>query len=131
MVRWYDTYPLLSRLGGCAIAERPPALLTIEEAGALLRIGRTKAYAMAREWRVSGGRSGLPVVDLGSILRVPLKALEEMTGADLTGELARIAPPPEPAPSPSAPAPAANDRLHRTRPRPSDQAGLFDPPKAS
>ena len=113
------------------MGERMPALLTIEEAGALLRIGRTKAYAMAREWRVSGGRSGLPVVDLGSILRVPLKALEEMTGADLTGELLRRTPPPEPAPDPSAPAPVADDRLRRTRPRPVDQPALFDPPKAS
>ena len=113
------------------MGERPPALLTIEEAGALLRIGRTKAYAMAREWRASGGRSGLPVVDLGSVLRVPLKALEEMTGADLTGELARIALSPEPAPAPSAPEPVADDRPRRTRPRPSDQPALFDPPRAS
>lgn len=113
------------------MAERPPALLTVEEAGALLRIGRTKAYAMARKWRATGGRSGLPVVDLGSILRVPLKALEEMTGADLTGELARIAHPPATAPAPSAPAPTANDRARRTRPRPADQPALFDPPKAS
>lgn len=114
------------------MGERPPALLTIEEAGALLRIGRTKAYAMAREWRATGGRSGLPVVDLGSVLRVPLKALEEMTGADLTGELLRIATaPPERAPAPSAPAPVANDRARRTRPRPADQPALFDPPRAS
>jgi hypothetical protein len=113
------------------MAERPPALLTVEEAGALLRIGRTKAYAMAREWRATGGRSGLPVVDLGSVLRVPLKALEEMTGADLTGELARIAPPSPPAPAPSAPTPVANDGARRTRPRPADQPALFDPPRAS
>ena len=26
---------------------------------------------MAREWRDTGGRSGLPVVDLGNVLRVP------------------------------------------------------------
>ncbi len=59
-------------------------LLTIEEAGVLLRIGRTKAYAMAREWRETGGRSGLPVIDLGHVLRVPRRALEEMIGAELT-----------------------------------------------
>lgn len=113
------------------MGERPPALLTVEEAGALLRIGRTKAYAMAREWRVTGGRSGLPVVDLGSILRVPLKALEEMTGADLTGEFLRIAPPPERTPAPEAPAPVTNSRSRRTSPRPADQPALFDPPRAS
>lgn len=59
-------------------------LLTVEEAGDLLRIGRTKAYAMAREWRETGGRSGLPVVDLGHVLRVPRQALEELVGTDLS-----------------------------------------------
>ena len=64
--------------------EAIPVLLTVEEAGVLLRIGRTKAYAMAREWRETGGRSGLPVVDLGHVLRVPRRALEELIGAELT-----------------------------------------------
>ena len=50
----------------------------------LLRIGRTKAYAMAREWRETDGRSGLPVIDLGHVLRVPRKALEDLIGADLS-----------------------------------------------
>ena len=59
-------------------------LLTVEEAGVLLRIGRTKAYAMAREWRETDGRSGLPVIDLGHVLRVPRRALEELIGAELT-----------------------------------------------
>ena len=66
------------------LSERNPVLLTIEEAGVLLRIGRTKAYAMAREWRETDGRSGLPVIDLGHVLRVPRRALEEMIGAELT-----------------------------------------------
>jgi hypothetical protein len=61
-----------------------PILLTVEEAGELLRIGRTKAYAMAREWRETEGRSGLPVVDLGNVLRVPRRALEELLGAELS-----------------------------------------------
>jgi hypothetical protein len=63
---------------------RLPLLLTVEEAGAVLRIGRTKAYAMAREWRDTDGRSGLPVIDLGHVLRVPRHALEEMVGTDLS-----------------------------------------------
>ena len=58
-------------------------LLTVEEAGELLRIGRTKAYAMAREWRETEGRSGLPVIDLGHVLRVPRRALEELLGSEL------------------------------------------------
>lgn len=61
-----------------------PLLLTVEEAGELLRIGRTKAYAMTREWRETNGASGLPVVDLGNILRVPRSALEQLIGADLS-----------------------------------------------
>ncbi len=37
-----------------------PDLLTVEEAARVMRIGRTKAYALAREWRATNGRSGLP-----------------------------------------------------------------------
>lgn len=44
------------------------------------------AYAMAREWRETDGRSGLPVIDLGHVLRVPRHALEEMVGAELRAE---------------------------------------------
>ena len=66
---------------------RLPLLLTVEEAGALLRIGRTKAYAMAREWRETDGRSGLPVIDLGHVLRVPRRALEEIVGVELVDEI--------------------------------------------
>ena len=51
---------------------KPPALLTIEEACLLLRVGRTKGYAMAKQWRESGGASGLPVIDFGDVLRVPV-----------------------------------------------------------
>ena len=39
---------------------------------------------MAREWRDSGGRIGLPVVDFGHVLRVPRQALEQLVGATLT-----------------------------------------------
>ncbi|HZD22980.1 MAG TPA: helix-turn-helix domain-containing protein [Acidimicrobiia bacterium] len=70
-------------LKGDGEVERLPVLLTVEEAGALLRVGRTKAYAMAREWRETDGRSGLPVIELGHALRVPRRALEEMVGAEL------------------------------------------------
>ncbi|MGI8685107.1 MAG: hypothetical protein ACR2MO_08495 [Acidimicrobiales bacterium] len=55
----------------------------MEEAAELLRVGRTKAYAMAKEWRASGGLSGLPVIDLGNTLRVPLWRIEAMVGAEL------------------------------------------------
>ncbi len=66
------------------IDERLPALLTIDEAAALLRVGRTKAYAMAAEWRATKGATGLPVVAFGRVLRVPLRVLEELIGAQFT-----------------------------------------------
>jgi len=61
-----------------------PDLLTVEEAARILRIGRTKAYAMAVEWRTTQGKSGLPVVDFGNALRVPRCQLEAMIGGPIT-----------------------------------------------
>jgi len=48
-----------------------PDCLTVEEAARVLRVGRTSAYALARQWRDTGGRAGLPVVSFGTCLRVP------------------------------------------------------------
>ena len=116
-----------------------PELLTVEEAARLARIGRTKAYAMAREWRDTGGRSGLPVVDFGSVLRVPRRALEALIGAELTDlpSAARVpvtkerrSSPPEPqTPEPeTAPTPRESTSPNRRRHRePSNQLDLFTP----
>jgi hypothetical protein len=53
-----------------------PALMTIAEAAAVLRIGRSKAYEMAHQYLATGGREGLPVIRLGAgCLRVPRWAL--------------------------------------------------------
>ncbi len=60
-----------------------PDLLTIEEAARVLRIGRTKAYAMGQEWRVTDGRSGIKVSEFGGQLRVPRVWIEEQLGAPL------------------------------------------------
>ncbi|MGA9597196.1 MAG: helix-turn-helix domain-containing protein [Acidimicrobiia bacterium] len=119
-----------------------PLLLTVEEAGELLRIGRTKAYAMAREWRETGGHSGLPVVDLGHVLRVPRSALEEMIGADLSSvdvsssnddpestgtPQARAAMGPELPANPDPATVTTTSRRSRTRQRATtDQLDLFD-----
>jgi hypothetical protein len=65
-----------------------PSLLTVEEAARVLRVGRTKAYAMAQEWRATGGRSGLPVIDFGNVLRVPRCQLEALVGGSLTASAA-------------------------------------------
>jgi excisionase family DNA binding protein len=50
-----------------------PAVLTVEEAARVLRIGRTAAYDAAR-------RGELPTVRVGRQLRVPRTALERMLG---------------------------------------------------
>jgi len=55
-----------------------PQTLTVEDAARVPRIGRTTVYALAREWRATGGRSGLPVLELGRSLRVPRVALERL-----------------------------------------------------
>lgn len=60
------------------MASEGAEFLTIEEAAVLLRIGRTSAYALAREWRETGGRAGIPVVKLGRQLRVPRAALADL-----------------------------------------------------
>ena len=105
-----------------------PDLLTVEEAARLIRVGRTKAYAMAYEWRATDGRSGLPVVDFGHVLRVPRQALERLLGV----ELHAVAPSPRPTAAPtSAPTDRAAVRpATRTRPRrrsvPAGQLRLLD-----
>lgn len=55
-----------------------PEVLTVEEAARVLRISRGVAYALAREWRTTQGRSGLPVIELGRSLRVPRAALDRL-----------------------------------------------------
>jgi hypothetical protein len=110
-----------------------------------LRIGRTKAYAMAQEWRDTGGRSGLPVVDLGHVLRVPLRQLEAIIGGSLVADdqqatstvMARKRPSAEPrarARDESSPAPTTENAptssrkpRRRTNRRFDDQLNLFNP----
>ena len=60
-----------------------PDFLTVEEAGRVLRIGRTKAYAMGQEWRATKGESGIKVCEIGGQLRVPKAWLEAQLEAPL------------------------------------------------
>lgn len=106
--------------------EPGPAFLTVEEAAAVLRIGRTAAYALTRQWRATGGGEGLPVVRFGRLLRVPVHELERLAAGAIDP------PPSEPALEPST-APAPSERTTETR-RPrrkldDAQASLF--PEAS
>jgi hypothetical protein len=65
-----------------------PEFLTVPEAARLLRISRGAAYAAARQFRESQGRSGLPVVCVGRrCYRVPKAALVRFQDAD---ELRRL-----------------------------------------
>ena len=65
-----------------------PLLLTVEEAAAVLRIGRSLAYELARLYESSDGREGLPVLRVGALLRVPRWALAELIS---TGRVVRLA----------------------------------------
>lgn len=58
------------------------SVLTVEEAAEVLRIGRGTAYALARRFRETGGREGLPVIVLGRSLRVPRAGLERLVNGD-------------------------------------------------
>lgn len=61
-----------------ASLDDPLGVLTVEEAAAVLRIGRGAAYAAARRWRATGGREGLPVIVIGRSLRVPAAQLKQL-----------------------------------------------------
>ena len=112
--------------------EAPTAFLTVEEAAAVLRIGRTAAYLLARRWLDTGGAEGLPVVRFGRLLRVPVHELERLASGsiDLTDGV------PAPAlPEPPASGPRETSTPPRTPQRRSpgstgnDQPSLF--PEAS
>jgi hypothetical protein len=55
-----------------------PLMLTVEEASRVLRIGRSLAYELAQRYEASDGRDELPVMRLGSCMRVPRWALAEL-----------------------------------------------------
>ncbi len=67
-----------------------PLLLRVEEAAEVLRIGRSLAYELARRYESSDSREGLPVMRLGSCLRVPRWALAELVA---TGQVVRLVDP--------------------------------------
>ena len=68
------------------MGEHPPDFLTIEEARAVLGIGRTMAYREAAIYIATDGAEGaIPAIELKSkVLRVPRVALEELLGGPLT-----------------------------------------------
>ena len=75
------TRPELRVVGRSPDLDELPPVMTVEEAAAVLRIGRNAAYDLARRWRETQGREGLPVVSLGRSLRVPRAALLRLLDA--------------------------------------------------
>jgi excisionase family DNA binding protein len=67
-----------------ARGDEAPDFLTVEEAAEVLRIGRTAAYQLAREFLATAGAVGLPVIRYGRQFRVPRCRLEEQLGGPLT-----------------------------------------------
>lgn len=64
-----------------------PLLLTVEESAGVLRISRAHAYELARRYEASDGMEGIPVLRVGSCVRVPRWALVELLA---TGCVARL-----------------------------------------
>lgn len=65
-----------------------PDLLTVEQAAAIVRIGRTSAYGLARFYIATGGADGRPAIRIGKQLRVPRAQLERWHGGPLTPPVA-------------------------------------------
>jgi len=55
-------------------------VLIVEEAAAILRMSPNAAYAAARQWRATGGETGLPCIEIGRTLRVPRTGLDKLLG---------------------------------------------------
>ncbi len=68
-----------------------PLMLTIEDASQVLRIGRSLAYELAYRYEASDGRDGLPVMRLGSCMRVPRWALAELMSSGRVVRLSEAA----------------------------------------
>ena len=69
-------------------AGEPHPLLTVDEAARIMRVGRSRAYALAHEYINSGGTAGMPVIVFGpGCFRVPRLALIELIA---TGRVVRL-----------------------------------------
>jgi hypothetical protein len=80
---------MIERPGAASV---PPDFLTLEEAAAVLRVGRSTAYREANAFESSGGKTGIPVIRYGKLFRVPRCRLEEQLGGPITWPLPIDAP---------------------------------------
>lgn len=92
-----------------------PVLLTVREAMAVLRVGRTTLYEQANLFLATDGVEGVPVVRIGKQLRFPRAALEELIGGPIGW------PTTEPADPAAVASPARLERQERS----SDSPRLF------
>jgi hypothetical protein len=60
-----------------------PDMLRVEEAAAVLRISRSRAYDEVAIFQHTGGAEGLPSIRIGRCLRVPKRALLAWIDAQL------------------------------------------------
>ncbi|MDW3214772.1 MAG: helix-turn-helix domain-containing protein [Ilumatobacteraceae bacterium] len=103
----------------------PPDFLTVEEAAAVLRIGRTVAYRLARQY-LAAGDGDLPCERFGKLMRVPRVLLELKLGGPITWPIPTAAPTNE-TPRPLRP-PVLAERATTARrtPRPQNVLPLFE-----
>jgi len=62
-----------------------PDMLRVDEAAAVLRISRSRAYDEVAAYQRTGGAEGLPSIRIGRSLRVPKRALLEWIDEKLGG----------------------------------------------
>jgi excisionase family DNA binding protein len=65
--------------------ENLPDMLRVDEAAAVLRISRSRAYDEVAAFQRTGGTEGLPSIRIGRTLRIPKRALLEWIDAQLGG----------------------------------------------
>jgi hypothetical protein len=61
---------------------RGRTVCSVVEGGRVVGLGRSAAYAAAREYLESGGERGLPCIRFGRLLVVPIPRLLQLLGAD-------------------------------------------------
>ncbi len=69
------------------VAKPPSLVLTVEESADLMRVGRSLGYQLAGQYLATGGTPGMPVIRIGTCLRVPRWALLELI---TTGRVVRL-----------------------------------------
>ena len=101
----------------------PPDFFTVEEAAAILRLGRTSAYREARKYFATDGAEGMCAHRFGKQIRVPRCYIEQRLGGPITWPILTDDTPVASAVASITPAPSAK-RATRRATRPPDQDAL-------